>query len=646
MLHFDQFEIVGSIPVHFAERQRELLRFPTPIPSCEWMEKHFVVTKGPFKGPFRFVTTPYLRGPFEAFDDPDINKIDLMFPPQRGKTVFEIGCASISAHQNPVPIMFVLPTEALAKALLNRRIIPTFQSIPLIRDLMTDKKKDVSSIGIFLKNGFELILGWASSATSLSSETMCYIFGDEVAKWAAVAGNELSPKDLTESRQPVWGSMAKSIDISTPNEIGDIFDQSVQSCDELRQWWITCPKCGAEQLPEFGDPTTIYGIKIPEKIKDPKKVINRNLARYICKNCFFEIDSYEFRKAALNGFYHAEKKATGKIRSVAFHIYSWVTPFSTLNDAAAAKLKSDADEHLRGKSFKTQHAAEPWQDIIIETTEEELLKAVAADLPPQTVPDAAIALTAGIDVQKTGFYHVVRAWARDYTSWLIDYGFLPKWEDVFRLLFETYYPHPRTGLKIRIAQAALDTGGGKYENMSDSMTEETYWWIRDHGVGYGARVWATKGASRRQASKVQLGKVLDKTPSGKPIPGGLQLIFLDTDQLNDSFFHRIGWAKEGLPKGSYLNNYFLQKDEFGKNKGRDYIKHIMAERKQRNKKTGLLGWERIHRRNDYLDCERMAHACAEPEFPGGAIHLYPDLVPPAPVSRHKKKKRTERESAW
>ena len=38
------------------------------------------------------------------------------------------------------------------------------------------------------------------------------------------------------------------------------------------------------------------------------------------------------------------------------------------------------------------------------------------DLPAQVVPQAAVALTAGIDNQKYGFWFAVRAWARFWAS--------------------------------------------------------------------------------------------------------------------------------------------------------------------------------------------------------------------------------------
>ena len=85
---------------------------------------------------------------------------------------------------------------------------------------------------------------------------------------------------------------------------------------------------------------------------------------------------------------------------------------------------------------------------------------------------------------------------------------------------------------MRIWRTAVDTGGGDRED-GLSMTEDTYNWLRRNGVGHGCRVWATKGSSTLLAGKIHLGKPLDKTPSGKPIPGGLQIVQLDTNRSEE-----------------------------------------------------------------------------------------------------------------
>jgi hypothetical protein len=137
------------------------------------------------------------------------------------------------------------------------------------------------------------------------------------------------------------------------------------------------------------------------------------------------------------------------------------------------------------------------------------------------VPVEAVALTCGIDMQKHGFWFAVRAWARDYRSWLIHYGFLPDWDTIEELLFATAYPvEGKDGITLQIWRAGLDTGGGKGAMETDpTLTEQAYYWLRKIGTGRGCLCYACKGASHPLAGKIHAGKRLDQTPSGKPIPG-------------------------------------------------------------------------------------------------------------------------------
>jgi len=172
------------------------------------------------------------------------------------------------------------------------------------------------------------------------------------------------------------------------------------------------------------------------------------------------------------------------------------------------------------------------------------------------------------------------------------------------LLFETTYP-AENGSDHRIWRAGIDTGGGQ-QGEDVSITEAAYFWIRQNGIGRGCRVWGTKGASTALAGKLHVGKALDKTPSGKAIPGGLQLILLDTAKLKDAFFYRLDKAIEGSPQAAYLHA----------ETGLDYSRQISAEEKRRDRR-GIEYWHQVRRDNHFLDAEVIAMAMADPEWPGG-----------------------------
>lgn len=102
--------------------------------------------------------------------------------------------------------------------------------------------------------------------------------------------------------------------------------------------------------------------------------------------------------------------------------------------------------------------------VELQTDVDRLLELRDPHLPPRTVPHGAVALTCGIDVQKRGFWYLVRAWMPTMASYVIDYGYLGSWDDVQALVFDTCYPvqgpdGSDVGERMPIWRACIDSGG-------------------------------------------------------------------------------------------------------------------------------------------------------------------------------------------
>ena len=92
---------------------------------------------------------------------------------------------------------------------------------------------------------------------------------------------------------------------------------------------------------------------------------------------------------------------------------------------------------------------------------------------------------------------------------------------------------------------------------------------------------------------------------GQLIQGGLVLWLLDTDQLKEDFFWRLG-NQDTDPQPLHFHN----------ETGKDFAQHLMAEEKRRGK-DGKWSWVQIHKNNHFLDTAIYAHAAADPQFMGG-----------------------------
>lgn len=609
----------GSKPLKFSLSfaEKRILRKLKSMKTSDWAEKYRYVSESEMKGPWKNIVTPYLVDIMDAADYECVQTVILCKCVQSGGSEAVHNCIGKRTDREPGPVRYVYPNESSAKKQLRTRVIPMFKESPRLRRLMTGAVNDETNLGLSLKHT-SISIGWAHSPTSLASDPIRYIVFDETDKYPSAASKtESDPISLGEKRTTTYKrrGKAKIWKLSTPSvETGPIWQALNTEAQVIFDFYAKCPHCGQHQVMVFEQ------IKWPEGGEaDPETVESKLLAWYECQFCQAKWDDEVRNRAVRAGEWRSRGKFNLTVpaymqayapKKVGFLLPAWISFFVSLSESAAAFLRGQKDR-MKLRDFKNNYAAEPWKNVVVTADYSDILQC-CVPLARHTVPAKAVALTAGIDVQKHGFWFVVRAWATDYTSWLVDYGYLESWADVDHLLFEKKYPVEGTGHVSGIWRAAIDTGGGKYSSRISS-TEETYLWLQSRmGYGMGCRVWGVKGSSNPLASKMRIGTPLNKTPSGKALRAGMRNILLDTDKLKDMFFQRLEKAMEGLPGGAFLNS---DTDE-------SYAKQILAEEKQTDER-GVEKWVKKtgSAANHYLDCECMASIVADWEWPGGGVNL-------------------------
>ena len=90
------------------------------------------------------------------------------------------------------------------------------------------------------------------------------------------------------------------------------------------------------------------------------------------------------------------------------------------------------------RQYYNDDLGRPFSPVVLETDKEQLLNMRVDWLPERTVPHGAVALTCGIDVQKRGFWYLVRAWMPTLASYVVDVGYIDTWDDVEKLCFDTW----------------------------------------------------------------------------------------------------------------------------------------------------------------------------------------------------------------
>jgi phage terminase large subunit GpA-like protein len=626
--------------VNFTRAERRVFQAREPLTVSQQADKYRIVSRGPWKGPWKTSNTEYARFPMDVFQVPWVRRVFMCWPPQSGKTQVAANCLCSLIDQDPDTAFYVMSAEKTLKRIARRQIIPMFRTHRRVSRLLSGQAAETNQLSVAFQNGMDLLLAWASSVSALASESARYMFFDEVDKYFPRINLSLG-----DQRTNAYQYTRKLWYFTSPADESAPITQLIRhDADLLYYYHPVCPFCGHSQRMLF------QNIRWPKKIRDFRKIENQKLARYICDSCGVAWDDSVRDRAVRAGHWMAYHHDEGwpftevwpmdlreipiRPENLAFHLSAWYSPFISLSECAGMFLRGlgDIEKH---RIFCTEYEAHAWKQTIVTTTEDRILKAKVKSLEPQTVPDAAITLTCGIDVQKRGFWHVVRAWARDYSNWLIHYGFLSSWAEVEDLLFNSEYPRANGEGSLRIWRAGLDTGGGKYQEEMSSAEEVYFWIIKNRGRG--VPIWPTKGSSSPLQNKINIGKALERAPSGRALPGGLQVIRIDTDKMKDIFHFRLEKAVEdgGGPMAAWLHNQT----------GRDYARQILAEQKEIGK-NGLAAYVQRHRENHLLDCEVIAHALADPEWPGGGVHLViPRETPDADENKQKRDRRDDPDGA-
>lgn len=511
----------GDLWARYTRGEKKILKKRKQIPVSQWAEKHRVVpSDSSVPGRWKNNTTPYLSGIMDVSFFHSVQEIVICAPPQTGKSDCVNNCIGYAADRKPGNVLYIYPDELTARENSKDRIGPMFADSARLRSYMTGYEDDRSALKISLTH-MKVYMGWANSAARLGNKPLPYVVLDEEDKYPATAGKkEASPADLAKKRTRTFPHMRKVWRMSTPTiESGPIWKALTEETEVVFVYWVRCPDCGGRQQMVFGQ------IKWPGgSDADPRDVETKKQAFYKCEKCSSTWSDVERNKAVRLGEWR--EKETGqamwawmkskKPRVVGFHLQSWVSPFVSMSEVAAAFLWGLKDK-TKLKDFQNGHAAEPWK-VYEKVREENRILALSDDRPRGAVPmgGKVAALTAGVDTQDNGFYYEIRAWGYglEKESWCIREGFCPTWDALAQVLWEDVY---------------LDGDGNHYpvrlvfQDALGHRTAEVYDFCRRH-IG---KIFPTFG--KRTMAQPHTWTNIEYYPgSKKPIQGGLKGLNINT----------------------------------------------------------------------------------------------------------------------
>lgn len=554
--------------------------------------------------------TPYTIPFSQAFTQQDgrYKRVVLVTAAQSGKTETFLDVIGHRLDTRPAPILFVGPTADLVADQFEPRLVEMFDQAASLRAKIPNgkTKKTLKKIA-----GVRVRLAHAGSSSQLKSSPAALAIMDEYDEMLANIKGQGDPLGLVEARgetyadfvtgvtsTPSQGTVSVEVDPASGLQLWAKGEEEVVSPiwrlwqeGTRHHWTWKCPHCADYFVPRFDCLAWPKGASPMQAKRE---------AHLICPNngCII----VEADKAAMNaaGLYVAPGQTIENdcvvgdppdTSTLSFWVSGLCSPFVTFGDRAETYLlalaSGEQDKVQTAKNAGFGEVYSPGGGDVPEWQEVANLK---APIPPRTVPEWAIFLTAGIDVQKNRVVYVIRAWGGRATSLLVDSGELwgdtagtQVWEDLADLLTQ-----PIDGLPIKLA--FIDSGfrPGKPYTLPVNRVYEFCRRFRRF-------VFPTKGSSVPLVRPMVSSQIEVET-SGKAKKYGLELVRLDTD-------HWKSWVHERLRWEGDAGRWNLHQDTTD-----DYCQQIVAEARTKKPGTGQPIWVLRQRDNHYLDCEAMAAA--------------------------------------
>lgn len=603
----------------------EWARGLTPPPALtvsQWADRHRRLPQSSAArgGPWRTDDVPYLRAIMDAVHETGVRKIAVEGAAQVAKSEGMNNILGYFIEHDPCPMLLVHPTAEIAEEWSKERLADMIRSTPALAAVVADRRQGhdahqgESTLSLKMFPGGFLALGGANTPNTFARRAVRIVFGDDIDRFPAVVGEEGDPADLLAPRTTTFHD-GLVIMVSTPTLKGGRIDTLFQMGDQ-RRYHLTCPFCGRLDWVTWSDPDH-FAVRFEGR--DPAT------ARIECPDsdhggCGAHIDEPTRRQMVKRGRWIATAEAL-EPGLVSFHLPAMVT---TLGSASLSKWVADwLAAREKGKEstrvFINTTLAEGWEDRGAKIDPNALSRRREDYGDGVEIPAAAIAVTAGVDVQADRVVLQVIAWGKAFERWVVDWRTVPgdlKQADTKAALLDALsrkYSHA-TGHLLPIHVTCIDSG---------YSTDAVY----DFVLAYQARrMYATKGYAQRKGEPI-VGKVSEKTRGrdGRPV----QVRPINVDDAKSDIVQAIAKAEPG--PGAM---HFPLRDEIDD----EYFAQLCAERKETKYNKAKVAthevWVQERDRNEALDTAVLCLAAFKifnPNIRQMLEALAGVAVPPAPV---------------
>ncbi len=556
-----------------------------------------------------------------AVSEPDTHTVTVMAATQVLKTELLLNVVFYFIHQDPMPILFIQPTQDAAAAFAKERFNPTVDVMPKLKALIQAPRAGTNENTLthrdFPAGNIDFV--GAHSPLDLASRPRPVIVSDEINKFPVSAGDEGDPLALAEERASTFADIgrAKFVRTCSPTVKGECRIGREYEASDQRKCFVACPHCDHEQILTWGhvrwekvlaDGTVTWDVEphqvvrehrpatasiaceadgcgaiwTEEERKDVLRALEhapdhgwRQTRPFLC--CGETQNPEEWDEAGRSLCRHCGERSAyaghagfraSKLYSIRHRLSALVTEFR--NARGSPELM---------KKFTNTGLAEQWEAVGGAGLDGSKFVDRAEPYGPDDLPNDVLTITGFCDVQGDRLEVQLIGWGADEEAWPFLYEVIREdpaqtaaWVELDALLARSFTR--ADGKILRIAAFGIDTGG--------NHTAQVYSYCRRRAK---RRIFPCKGMSGNKP-------LWPTTASQSKLNEKLWMLGVDSGK--EQIYARLRIAEPGP---GYI--HFPIDEAFGT----EYFLMLTAERREVHKRAGqtYAKWVPIRDRNEALD---------------------------------------------